>query len=90
MENKPIQAPPREQQIIAPTHVTPMDFAKKKKVSRTVVYSHINNGKIIPDLVGLNKSRMIDWEYYKDYVFATPKWNAQAFIEKQKNEEDGS
>lgn len=76
----------KKQAILAPNHVTPTEFAEKKNVSRTVVYSHIKEGKIIADLVGQKQSPMIDWSIYKDYVFATPKWNAESFKEKMKAE----
>ncbi len=71
---------PRMQKIIAPDHLTISEFAKEKKVSRTVIYDHIEAGKIVPDLVGASQVQMIDYKVYNDYRFATPKWNTESII----------
>lgn len=69
---------------LLPGHFTIADFAAAKSVGRATVYNHINNKKIIPDLVGMKLIPMIDWRVYADYTFAEPKWNAETYAEKQK------
>lgn len=90
MSNSAGTAPPvHVQKTIAPNHYTVTEFAKKKSVSRTVVYKHIEEGKIIPDLVGADKVIMIDWTLYKDHEFATPRWSKEKFLQQQKDEAKG-
>jgi hypothetical protein len=53
------------------SHVTIMDFARRKKVYPKSVYDAIKEGKIIPDLIGQSKIKMIDLKIYGAYKFNT-------------------
>jgi hypothetical protein len=46
-----------------------VDYAERKKVYPQAVYKAIKSGKIIPDLIGLSRIRMIDLRIYGGYEF---------------------
>jgi hypothetical protein len=51
------------------SHVTIMDYAKHKMVYPASVYSAIKAGKIMPDIIGLSRIKMIDLKIYGAYKF---------------------
>lgn len=62
------------------SHETVMDFAFRKMVYATSVYSAIEKGKIIPDVVGTNKTVMIDLKKYGGYKFQVRNPDKSAMI----------
>lgn len=62
------------------SHDTVMDFAFRKRVYATSVYSAIEKGKIIPDIVGTSKTIMIDLRKYGAYKFQVRNPNKSAMI----------
>lgn len=74
------------------SHMTVMDYAKYKMVYPTSVYSAIKAGKIIPDLVGHSKIKMIDLNIYRDYRFELHKADKTLMEEwfKRKGKKKGS
>ena len=57
-----------------------MDFAFRKMVYATSVYSGIEKGKIIPDIVGTSKTQMIDLRKYGGYKFQVRNPDKSAMI----------
>jgi hypothetical protein len=57
-------------QHLLKSHVTIMDYAKRKMVYPTSVYSAINAGKIKPDIIGQSRIKMIDLKKYGAYKFS--------------------
>jgi hypothetical protein len=51
------------------SHVTVMDYAKRKQVYPTSVYSAIQAGKIKPDFIGQSLIKMIDLKKYGSFKF---------------------
>lgn len=62
------------------SHETVMDFAFRKMVYATSVYSGIEKGKIIPDIVGTSKTQMIDLRKYGGYKFQVRNPDKSAMI----------
>lgn len=62
------------------SHETIMDFAFRKRVYATSVYSAIEKGKIIPDVVGTSKVLMIDLRKYGAYKFQVRNSDKSAMI----------
>jgi hypothetical protein len=55
------------------SHVTIMDYAKRKKIYPASVYQAIKEGKIIPDIIGQSKIKMINLKKYGSFKFN--KWS---------------
>lgn len=62
------------------SHETIMDFAFRKRVYATSVYSAIEKGKIKPDVVGTSKVLMIDLRKYGAYKFQVRNPDKSAMI----------
>ena len=62
------------------SYETVMDFAFRKMVYATSVYSAIEKGKIIPDVVGTSKTVMIDLTKYGAYKFQVRNPDKSAMI----------
>jgi hypothetical protein len=53
-----------------PSYIAISEFARRKNVSRQSVINHIEDNKIITEMVGEAATPFIDWNKYKDYEFA--------------------
>jgi hypothetical protein len=51
------------------SHVTILDYSKRKQVYPTSVYSAIAAGKIKPDFIGQSMIKMIDLKKYGSFKF---------------------
>ena len=51
------------------SHITIMDYAKRKQVYPASVYDVIKAGKIKPDIIGQSRIKMIDLKKYGAYQF---------------------
>jgi len=51
------------------SHVTILDYAKRKQVYPISVYSAITTGKIKPDFIGQSMIKMIDLNKYGSFKF---------------------
>lgn len=62
------------------SHETVTDFAFRKRVYLNSVYSAIEQGKIIPDVIGISKTLMIDLRKYGSYRFQVRNPDKSALI----------
>ena len=51
------------------SHLSIVDYAEQKKVYPQAVYKAIKTGKIIPDLIGQSRIKMIDLKIYGNFQF---------------------
>ena len=62
------------------SHETVTDFAFRKRVYLNSVYSAIEQGKIVPDVIGISKILMIDLRKYGSYRFQVRNPDKSALI----------
>lgn len=61
---------PKKKPTQLPDYIKLSKYATLKGISRTTLYRHIDDGKIVCEYIGKDADPYIDLSLYKDYQFA--------------------